>query len=31
MTVSNSTRIAIIDGGPGVLTCARILQKHGIA
>jgi glycine/D-amino acid oxidase-like deaminating enzyme len=31
MTISKDTRIAIIGGGPGGLTCARILQKHGIA
>lgn len=31
MTFNSSTRIAIIGGGPGGLTCARILQKHGIA
>lgn len=29
--VSADTRIAIVGAGPGGLTCARILQRHGIA
>jgi 2-polyprenyl-6-methoxyphenol hydroxylase-like FAD-dependent oxidoreductase len=26
-----AARIAVVGGGPGGLTCARILQRHGLA
>jgi len=31
MTTPTAARIAIVGAGPGGLTCARILQRHGIA
>ncbi|CAL9353237.1 FAD-dependent oxidoreductase [Streptomyces sp. enrichment culture] len=30
MTTTASPRIAVVGAGPGGLTCARILQRHGI-
>ncbi|MBW4717850.1 FAD-dependent oxidoreductase [Saccharothrix obliqua] len=31
MTSPTTARIAVVGAGPGGLTCARILQRHGIA
>jgi 2-polyprenyl-6-methoxyphenol hydroxylase-like FAD-dependent oxidoreductase len=31
MTTAPAPRIAVVGAGPGGLTCARILQRHGIA